>query len=254
MIHTRALIDIIESVVADISVTVDVLSVTDNGDDTYDLFVLDLKWAEPGRTVTIGAATYTIVSVDGDSNTIVVSGTTALSLSTTSFDLYQIYVFRGSPIAVNNELQEIQEARNKTPMVLLFGKPKERFYTDQELMLERESTCTLCFLTQADFEAWVTNDFDVNAIRPMRRLMDLFFQAIDASYQFDSTDLRYDVIDHSHFGVYVNTKGTINSFFGDKLSGCQVDVVLKINRTDDCEPTLRSGIGYWAIQNNFVIS
>lgn len=256
MIHTRSLIDILEAVVADISIEMTITSVVDNGDDTFDVIVTDLKWLEVGRIVTINGFLFTVVSIDDDTNTIVFTGTDTIFANTTTFDLYAPFFWYGTPVAVNNQIQEIQQSQEKTPMVYLMLKFKERFNTDEELMLERESTCSLFFLTQADFDAWGTDDFYTNAIRPMRRLVDLFIAQIESDYQFNTQDLSYDVTDLPMFGVYVNTKGATNSWFSDNLSGLQMDVVFKINKTDDCEDLQprRVGVGYDEIPLNNTIN
>jgi hypothetical protein len=246
MIHTRSLIDILNDVVSGLSLEVNILSVIDNGNDTFSVAVDDLKWAEVGRIVQINSFDFTIQSIDDLTNTIVFYGTDTIFSNTISFDLYAPYFWYGTPIAMNNQIQEIKQSKDKTPMIYLMLKFSEKFNTDNELMLERESTVSLYFLTQADFDAWGTDDFYTNAIRPMRRLMDLFIDSISSNYQFDTTALSYTATDLPMFGVYVNTKGATNSWFSDNLSGVQLDTVLKINRTADCfeTPRIRTGIGF----------
>lgn len=246
MIHKRSLIDILDSVVTAIDRTILIQSITDNGNDTYTLSVNDLKWLEAGRTVTIGSGTFTISSFDDELLTVTVSGTDTMLLNTTSFEAYAPSFRYGTPIATNNELQNIELSKDKTPMVYLMLKFTEKFSTDLESMIERESTVNLFFLTQADFEAWETGDFYSNAIRPMRRLMDCFIDAIQNDYRFETSESNYTVTDLPMFGVYVNTKGAVNTWFSDKLSGCQCDTVLKITRDSECDSTTerRTGVGF----------
>ena len=246
MIHKRSLIDILNQVVSGMDRTILIQSVVDNGGNNYTLTVDDLKWIEPGRTLTIGSGTFTILTIDDELNQLTVSGTTAMLSNVTSFEAYTPFFYYGTPIAAETELQKIQLSKDKTPMIYLMLKFTEKFSTDLESMIERESTCNLFFLTQADFEAWETGDFYSNAIRPMRRLQECFVDAISNDYRFDTSDYTFTITDLPMFGVYINTKGAATTWFTDKLSGVQMDSILKITRTSDCDSATerRAGIGF----------
>jgi hypothetical protein len=142
--------------------------------------------------------------------------------------------FHGTPIATGAELNQIQKAVDKTPMVWMMENFTERFLEDELQRLERETDLRLFFLTQANHNQWMTETAYHKAIRPMRRFMELFVQALKNDSQFDTLELTYSVQNYSKFGVYINEKGMPTNKFADNLSGVEMQFTLKRYRPDCC--------------------
>jgi hypothetical protein len=213
VIYKESLIDIIRTVVESLDFTVTINSVT--GSNPYVLTVCDYYHAEPGRTVTIGGETFTIVSL-GD-GTITVSTTATLAgdfwTTNTSFDLYGVHFFHGTPIATG--------------------------------VLERSSDLRLFFLTQSEHAKTSTDQADIRAIAPMRRLFEHFIIKIKAYrnasgervFKTESDDrwkYRYKTKEYTQFGVYINEKGTLQSKWADQLSGLEWSVNQPLFKVYSC--------------------
>lgn len=237
--YKREFTDILNTLISSMSFPVVINTATDNNDGTFTLVCDDIYFAQPGFAVTINAVSYTIDSIDQSTETLVVTGVGAITSGDT-FNMYTPYFYHGTPIATGQELQNQQNASAKTPMIWLWENFTEDYY-DEFSALERDVDCELFFLTQADFELWETEDAYANAIKPMKRLADLFIEAINsdtANFYFNAS--RYKSENYSKFGVFIRDKGTSKNLFADKLSGVGIDFKFIINKTDECPTTFFS--------------
>ena len=175
-----------------------------------------------------------VVITDVWSGHIRIKGVKETLTEVTAIYIYHLYFFHGTPIATGNELLKIQDASDKTPMVWMYENFTERFNEDDLLRLERESELKLFFLTQANHSQWVTQVAYEKAIRPMRKLMELFVQAIKNDSRFDTLDLSYNVQNYAKFGVYINEKGMPTNKFADNLSGVEMSFTLKKYKPEYC--------------------
>lgn len=160
---------------------------------------------------------------------------TLVSFNMNFIEAPHVYFFHGTPIAVGAELDKINDAGNKTPMLWMMENFQERFYDDPLLRLERETTLRLFFLTQANHRQWVTQQAYDHCIAPMRRLMELFAEVIKNDGTFDVTDLTYSVYNYAKFGVYISEKGMPTNKFADNLSGVEMSFTLKRYKPDCCD-------------------
>lgn len=232
MIYKESSIDIIGEVVASMTFPVQITNVASVG-SVHTLTVCDLYHAQPGFTVTIDGNEYTITDITAP-DTMVVTGADPIVVA--SFYLYTPVYFHGTPIETNIELNQENNAQDKTPMVWFLENFTDRFFDDAEDTREREIRCRLFFLTQANHEAWKVADAYHNAIEPMRRLMENLVEKLRASpARFGLIDFEYEAINYAKFGVYINNKGMENSLFADKLAGCELSVSLTVYKTDGCE-------------------
>lgn len=207
-----------------------------NPDLTISLEVCDLYHAEPGRIVTIGGNDYTIISIDDTTSTMVLSAGPAIVVST--FDLYGIFFFQGTPIDVEKQIKDIPNAVNKTPMVFLLIPYNEHTFDDLNDPRSRDAKVSLFCLTQANFEQWSTGNFMDNAVRPMKRLQWNLKNKLKADTEvFQFVGKEYDVVPRVKFGVYISNKGVQKGFAAMDLSGVQWDVTLTILKpcgSDEC--------------------
>lgn len=231
MNYPEPLPNILREVFNDLTATVQIIEVSTAG-NIHTVEVCDPYYMEVGRTVIIGGNNYVVKTINYLTNTITVEGTASINVD--SFTLYAAFFFHGTPRAVNSELHDQPNASDKTPMGWLLETYEEAFPGEVDTVLDRESDIRLFFLTQANFNEWLTQDFYNNAIEPMRRLMYLFINTISNNPLFDMIDVGYEVTNHAKFGVYITNQGVENGMFVDNLSGCELRIRLKIFKRDIC--------------------
>lgn len=232
MSHRRSIIDIIEGVVNSMTFPVKVNSVIANVDGTQTLQTCDIFHAQPGFGVTIAGNDYTIVSINADLHEITISAGVAVATPVT-FNLYAPFFFHGTPRQTNVELTQVMDASSKTPMVYLLEEVTETFFNAEDIR-ERESVLRLFFLTQADFERWLTEDFHTNAVEPMRRLLDGFIEALGNDKTIDTEEIDYSVTNRQRFGVFITNSGYEKALFSDKLSGCELNITIPVRKKNIC--------------------
>lgn len=221
MKYTATAIDILRAVADQIDPTITIDNVVDNGNGTYDIITCDVKYAIVGFSVTIGSNQYKIIEVDD--TTITVSGSVAITAET--FDLYPVYFYHGTPIETNAQLEQVNNASDKTPMIWVLENINETIYRQEDTNLDRSINCRIFFLTQADNERWFNDDAYLYAIEPMRRLMQMFIDIIESNVgSFYTDDLTYNSTAYSKFVVYISNKGTLKNMFADKLAGVEANI------------------------------
>jgi hypothetical protein len=230
--YKKNLIDIISEWVAAIPTLITINSVSTSG-DLHTISVCDVLYAQPGFEVIIGSNTYTIVSVDQTTKEIVVQGSVAITAS--SFNLYSVKFYHGTPIQTSAELDQEHIASEKTPMIYLLELFKERFFeSDLDTAFERESTIRLFALTQADFDKKLTSEFYSDYILPMRNLMENLIAIIKEDKFTDATELESLYTNHARFGVYITNKGVEKSLFLDNLSGVEIEITIPRYKEGKC--------------------
>jgi len=248
MEYKKDITDILRNLIQPISNSISVLSWDESG-GYITIIVDDVKWVQTDWIFTFECRTLedmnphqvecvvTGCGLMGSTNFITIKGIkeTLVSFNQSVVFAPIVYFFHGTPIAIGAELDKIQDAGNKTPMVWMMENFQERFYDDPLLRLERETTLRLFFLTQANHRQWVTQQAYDHCIAPMRRLMELFVEEIKNDGTYDVTDLNYSVYNYAKFGVYINEKGMPTNKFADNLSGVEMSFVLKRYKPDCCD-------------------
>jgi len=248
MTYKKDITEILDNLLSEVNNEVNVLSWTENN-GVITMVVDDMRWTQIDWIFTFNCRTIEDMNFHATqcviTNAYILGGThivsfkgvteTLVSTDMTSYEVPYVYFFHGTPIAVGAELDKINNANNKTPMVWMMENFQERFYDDPLLRLERETTLRLFFLTQANHRQWVTQQAYDHCIAPMRRLMELFVEVIKNDGTFDVTDLTYSVYNYAKFGVYINEKGMPTNKFADNLSGVEMSFVLKRYKPDCCD-------------------
>lgn len=218
-------IDLLEVIVASLRFPVTIETVVTTASQ-HTIVVCDVYHAQAGFSVTINGYDYLIVSVNDETLTLVISSATAPAPTPgDTFEMYRPVFYHGTPIATNTELVQQPDAFAKTPMVWLLETFKDRFYEAPDDARDRDVTARLFFLTQSDHEAWLTGDAYHNAIKPMRRLMEVFKRKLESQPgNYDMTNFKYDAINYAKFGVYVANRGTDKNLFADKLAGVEMSL------------------------------
>lgn len=216
----------------------------------------DIYFAQSGFDITINSVVYRITAINQSTETLTIDGVGTIVIGDT-FDMYTPYFFHGTPIATEQEIKSEPNSLNKTPMLWLWENFTEKFYDDFS-SLDRDIDLEIFALTQADFDQWLTDDAYSNAIKPMKRLIDLFIQALkDDSTTYETDTLTYDSENYSKFGVFIRDKGSSKNLFTDKLSGIGIKFKLTLLKTDECAIDFNvdpQGIGAMAIGTTFIIA
>lgn len=227
---------LMESVKDLVDRTMEITAVASTG-NSHVLTVCDVKYAEAGQgfTVDINSVNYTITDVDDEALTITVQGLPAPPV--TSFDLYEIHFFVGTPLETAEDLNKIQDAKDKIPMVWLLDNYTVRTVGDVLQQIERRiPDSRLFFLTRADQELDQETEIRSLRVRAMERLMYLWKQAMKDSGFFSMDQYDHDDKPHVRFGVYVGGRGKEKSVFADRLSGIEHISAPDIYRGVRCEP------------------
>jgi hypothetical protein len=236
MTPKRSLIDILETAIQAMAFPITIWKVTATVANTWQLNVDNLYHAVKGYIISIGGNNYTIVSVNDDTSPLQLTVTDPTGLlpaptAQTSFNLYSPFFFHGMPRDSSAEMKQEQNAFNKYPMIWLMETFTETFYDDPEDANERDSQVKLYFLTDSQFETNQTNDLYEIYLLPMRRLLDSFIDMVNTQYSyFVQWNLKYNVTNYPKFGVYIRGKGVAENLFADNLTGCELDIVLKITK------------------------
>ena len=230
MIVRTPTVDVVRSLSDLLEFTVGITSMTDNGDGTYTLGTCNTYHLQPGFTVTIGGEDYVIESVIRNEE-IVVSGT--VTIIDPTFVAYTPFYYHGTPIQVSRELTEINVASDKTPMVYLSEELKEKYFA-RDSAIDREVPCRIFFLTQCDFENWLTEDYHNQAINPMRELALEFVELCKRSKLIGKLT-EFDINTMQRVGVSTSG-GNKKNFANAHLSGVELLITLPINRENCIAP------------------
>lgn len=227
MVQTNQLIkDIIDSIDRGIIAS----SIVEITPGNYQIFSCNTLWLTLNRTITIGSVDYIITDIMPN-EWVKVSGASLPVLS--EFDIYAPHFFYGTVLAQNEQMNLIPNSLNKLPMIWLHEITRERFETDETLIIDRESDCDLYFMTDADFTDWLTPQHNQYAIMPMRNLIDSFIDTARNSARVQD-NLSYEIMDHAKFGTYLESKGHVKHIFMDKLSGSQLKISIPFLKDMTC--------------------
>jgi len=231
MVHTRFIKDIISDVISEMDLSIEITSVTDNEDGTYTIVVCDVKHLQVGFTWEIDGESYVISNIDYSTKTIILTG--SVEPDTGSFNAYDVQFYHGTIIQTNNELTQIVNVSDKTPMIYLYESFDERFNLQKTDAIERVSDVRIFFLTQANFEDWVTTDYYNHALTSMRYLLDNFLYTLDRNSEIGRIE-SYDARNHTKFGLFVTDKGYELNYFDDHLAGIELNISIPVKR-NECE-------------------
>lgn len=223
-------VDIIEELLSEIDLTIKIDNVIDNNDGTYKLEVCDTGYLQECRDITIGNRTYNIQDVKHNEYLIIKGKSAPEEME---FQPYPYHYFHGKAVETNAELDMIDDAELKTPLVYLVEILQDRFYPNDEL-IERTVDIRMFFLTTANYDEWLTNEHYDKAIKPMRNLVYKFIETLDKSKIIGRFAEYYDLINHAKFGIFILRKGATNRIFDDNYSGVEFKMRLPILKDLTC--------------------
>jgi hypothetical protein len=202
--------------------------------NTFKIFVCETHYlsgkssSNPFKIV-IGGNNYNVLEVVNNVS-ITLQGSVSLTIGT--YQLPKLHFKHGTIVQTNEELSAVMDKGTITPMVYLKRSFRES-YKGLESAIDRESDITLYFLTQANFESWITDNYDEYAIFPMRNAVNSFIEMLhNNKYIGKITD--YSLYDVFRFATY-SDKGTENLLFNEHLTGVELTLTLPINKNFKCK-------------------
>lgn len=229
--------EMLAPIIAAIDKTFTITSIVDNTLFSYTLNTCNTLWASLNFVVTIGGNQYTITSFVPNVS-ITIQGTVALSLLTTSFQLYAPVFYFGSLKAteydfekkINNQLLQT----DRLPMIWLHTPTDEQVDENPLKPIGMRSNCELYFMINSEFSAWDNQDHFLYAIKPMRNLIQAFMNAVNAA-----TTLNPMLIQNSgprdlpKFHTYTGKDNKESTIFSSPMSGCGLNIELPFFKLKD---------------------
>lgn len=236
MRYETPITDILEDIISEISCIGTVKKVVSVVGNTYTLYVDDVFYIVPGYTIQINGNKYVVVSwnyVNHNTWQLVLTGVVAITVGST-FTMYPIFFFHGTPVDTASELGQQSNAFNKYPMIWL----AENFIGDhsdaplKETEIERDLPVKLYFLTDSNPQQNNQGGLYTNYVNPMDRMIQIFLKQchLRKDLFYDQFDWHYKTETFHKFGVYLNGKGIQQNLLVDKLSGVGLYITLKLRR------------------------
>lgn len=248
--------DIVYSIVQRMNVSMTITDYAQSG-TTHTIEVCDVKWLQAGYPLTIGGNSYTVVSVDDATNIVVLTGDEPITVS--AFDIYRPKFFYGTPIDTENQLKPKRLSRDKYPMIYLMLNYSEQNDDTADSAIERTVEARIYALSDSNFEKWETSGIHEYAMKPMARLMQIFIQTMNVMKRdFYMEEFLYRSVPRYKFGVFIDNKGAVKSFFTNNLSGWEMSIndlqIRKYHTCVACAPLeFPEGIGAMIVEETFEI-
>ena len=222
-------VDFIEGIVSNMTPTVEIDSVVDNGDGTQTLTICNTYWIRKRLTVTIDGNAYVVTSFIN--NTSITIPTTPL-VTVDSFILQAPFYFHGSPISINNEWAIQNKDKNKYPLIYLVESISENYY-DRDSSLDKDSPLRVFFL-----DSFASNKDEVdahytNVIVPLNSMASEFVNLLNTNSLIDP--FSYVKTNRVKVGVYTTYKGHTDQIFADPLDGVEFVSTVTFIREFPCD-------------------
>ena len=222
-------VDFIEDIVDDMTPTITIESVVDNGDGTQTLTTCDTYWIRKYLDITINSVEYSVLSFVKDTSITISSATLVTS---TSFVLTAPYYFHGSPMQVNNEFLIKKQDANKYPLIYLVESLTDSHY-DEESSLDKDMNLRIFFLDSFTNKNSEVDAHYTNTIVPLNASLDYFVELLKSN----STTLpfSYDVTNRVKVGVYSTNQGNTSQIFEDPLDGVEFVATVTNLKSTNCK-------------------
>ena len=212
----------IRDFIASLDLSSGVISHSDDGTNTT-ITVGNVFHSRAGLVVDIDGTSYTVISADYDTNTLIVAGVIADPLLL----IVPIpYFFHGTFTKLNNELNEVLEIDDKIPMFYLHEVITEDFGGPLQ-GLEVESNVNIFLMDKSPENGDTTANQYADIIVPLSNLAKAFR---DATYSYpkfgDMGSIKQ--VNQIEWGTYSDSKGHLKRFFDANLTGIAINVTLPI--------------------------
>lgn len=204
--------------------TIKIFKVTGSA-GAYVLWVDDMAYAAINKTITINGNPYVITALSDNvgNHQITVNDNGSGNPGLVTFQLYSFYFYSGTPMQTADDTTGITPITGKYPMIWLLEEFKEKYYWSEGETMDRETTCKLYFLDEANPAQGVSSIRWNAFLKPIYKFRDLFMHWAKETHQdFYIWDLETNDTPKSKFGVYLSGKGVSESLFADDLAGVEV--------------------------------
>lgn len=200
----------------------------DNGDGTYTLPLCRTYWFKIGDKIE-DPVTLEILDVTDVQRNESITVRASLLPTNNIVKLPDVKYFHGTVINTNNELSNIPNSEDKTPMVYLLEQFEERHF-EGDSVLDREVTLRLFFLEEANSNEWTTDEHYSNAIWYTNEMIQYFLYEILFKTKGIGRINEYFITNRVNFGVYQTDRGTIQQTFNDQLTGKELRITIPISK------------------------
>lgn len=231
--------DFVKDIIDSIDFTYDIVSFSDNGTDTT-IIVTKTFHTRFNSTVNDTIADFSVLSVDEDTKTIVISGLIDTSKPIT---IDTPHYFFGTVLDIDAELDLIRETGDKVPLIYLYEVLSETVNNEPDSIFQSEPSVNMFFLDIYDKRNHIkTVDHYKAVIIPQRNLIEEFIQALNDNGRVGLFD-TYKVINRVKFSDNRVFSGREDSLTGEQdstvfnmsLSGCQLQITFPILINLNCD-------------------
>ena len=219
---------LIELIVNAIDGTIYIDSITQIGATSrYTITTRNTKWLNVGRSFEIGIDIYSIVDIIPNTSFIIELTQGQIAPTASSFILPLPDFRHGTFNFVNQERTEEQNTEAYTDITpfIYFNEPSnDRVYKDELDARDRDASCDIYFMHEANFEDWSNETHYYYAVNAMENLIQSFIQSAENS-SFVSEVLEYNNESHVKWGV-ISSNGHTRNLFNENLSGKRLNITL----------------------------
>ena len=184
------------------------------------------KWISYNYVITINSVNYNVYSVTPNVSFTI---NTLDSINETSVLLNKPFFFHGTFSTQSAEMTMIDN-ENKFPFIYLNEPSNDVFYNSIEDARDRDSTCDLYFMTEANHPDWTNEQQHTFAITAMNNMFTAFIQPLPY-LSFIGEFETFNAETHVKWGV-ITTQGHSVKIFNDDLSGKKLNITIPFLKTD----------------------
>lgn len=226
----RQTVDIIKDLVASLDATFYILSVIDNGNNTYTINTNCTWWLSVEHEVVIGVNTYKIIDFKINEYIIVESIGVPIIPTATTFPIDAVNYIHGTLKMAGTEVDAQDDKTILCPFVYLFEIINDKKNTEFDSMIDRTSDLRIFFLNSVNTKDWLTVDHYTYFVAPMQQMVDLFINKIKNSKLF-TDEQSYECTNL----INVSENGTQDkSIFDCNLSGVELRLFAVIRKDLSC--------------------
>lgn len=222
-------VDFIESIVNQMTPTITIDNVVDNGNGTQTISTCDTYWIRKYLKVTIDGVEYEVLSFVKDTSFTVSS---VNPVTADSFTLQSPFYFHGSPMQVNNEFLIQKNDDNKYPLIYLVESLTDSYYDELD-QKDKDMSLRIFFLDSFSSKNDEVDAHYTNIIVPLNASLDYFVELLKS----DSTTLpfSYDVTNRVKVGIYTTNQGNTSQIFEDALDGVEFVSNVTVLKSNNCK-------------------
>ena len=224
----RQIVDIVGALIAKLNFTITITSITGTL-GVHELFMANTYYMTVTKIIEIDGNKYRVTAVDFNKSINVEPIGHSIPITATTFELSAPLFFHGTIKSTDVEIKATTESQPSTyPIVYLLEEIEEEFENRKSMLLERNSTITLFFLTRYDPEKKSLNpNLLQDILKPLSNLDGEFIEVLEKERgiaQLEGTRRRTNI---ARF-AFTSRSGEEENIFSDYLSGVRLIITLPI--------------------------